>query len=66
MRIVFGDNVLEVFVDPDGSTHYYKEFEINAINITFDLELNKVSDIHNFFYNFTYIARGIYSVCSLT
>jgi hypothetical protein len=30
-----------VFVDPAGSTHYYKEFEINAINTTWDLCLNK-------------------------
>ena len=31
-----------MFIDPDGSTHYYKEFEINALNTTWDLELNKV------------------------
>ena len=30
-------------MDPDGDTHWYKEFEINAINTTWDLELNKVS-----------------------
>ena len=39
---VFNDNDFEVFIDPDGSTHYYKEFEINALNTTWDLELNKV------------------------
>ncbi|XP_078000759.1 uncharacterized protein LOC144453360 [Glandiceps talaboti] len=39
--VVFYDNDFEVFTDPDGSTHWYKEFEINAINTTWDLELNK-------------------------
>ena len=31
----------QVFVDPAGSTHYYKEFEINAANATWALCLNK-------------------------
>lgn len=39
--VVFLDNDFEVFMDPDGDTHWYKEFEINAINTTWDLELNK-------------------------
>ncbi|XP_063958065.1 uncharacterized protein LOC129264910 [Lytechinus pictus] len=39
--VVFKDNDFEVFTDPDGSTHWYKEFEINAINTTWDLILNK-------------------------
>ncbi|XP_001640679.3 uncharacterized protein LOC5520862 [Nematostella vectensis] len=39
--VVFQDNDFEVFINPDGSTHWYKEFEINAINTTWDLELNK-------------------------
>ncbi|XP_070577820.1 uncharacterized protein [Ptychodera flava] len=39
--VVFKDNDFEVFTDPDGSTHWYKEFEINAINTTWDLELSK-------------------------
>lgn len=29
-----GRGCAQVFIDPDGSTHYYKEFEINAINAT--------------------------------
>lgn len=39
--IVFKDNDFEVFVDTDGSTHMYKELEVNAINTTWDLELSK-------------------------
>ncbi|OQS03855.1 hypothetical protein THRCLA_03857 [Thraustotheca clavata] len=39
--IVFTDNDFEIFVDPMGSTHYYKEFEMNAINTTWNLLLNK-------------------------
>ncbi|XP_071963264.1 uncharacterized protein [Antedon mediterranea] len=39
--VVFKDNDFEVFINPDWSTHWYKEFEINAINTTWDLELNK-------------------------
>ncbi|XP_006824929.1 uncharacterized protein LOC100368858 [Saccoglossus kowalevskii] len=39
--VVFLDNDFEVFTDPDGSTHWYKEFEINAINTVWDLELDK-------------------------
>ncbi|CAH1239710.1 Hypp5872 [Branchiostoma lanceolatum] len=39
--VVFQDNDFEVFTDPDGNTHHYKEFEINAINTTWDLELSK-------------------------
>ena len=39
---VFNDNDFEIFVDPDGSTHGYKEIEINAIRTIFDLLMNKV------------------------
>ncbi|XP_033101070.1 uncharacterized protein LOC117104355 [Anneissia japonica] len=39
--VVFKDNDFEVFINPDWSTHWYKEFEINAINTTWDLELSK-------------------------
>eukprot|EP00466_Bigelowiella_natans_P012104 jgi/Bigna1/34803/e_gw1.7.56.1 len=40
-NVVFHDNDFEVFVDADGTTHFYKEFEINAANATWDLCLNK-------------------------
>uniref|UniRef100_K3WU16 Carbohydrate-binding domain-containing protein n=1 Tax=Globisporangium ultimum (strain ATCC 200006 / CBS 805.95 / DAOM BR144) TaxID=431595 RepID=K3WU16_GLOUD len=39
--VVFHDNDFEVFVDADGSTHNYKEFEVNAINTTWNLWLNR-------------------------
>lgn len=39
--VIFHDNDFEVFVDPLGSTHYYKEFEVNARGTTWDLCLNK-------------------------
>jgi len=39
--VIFYDNDFEVFLDPSGSNHYYKEYEINAINTDWDLELDK-------------------------
>lgn len=39
--VIFQDNDFEVFVDADGSTHNYKEFEVNAFNTTWNLLLNK-------------------------
>lgn len=40
-QVIFHDNDFEVFVDADGSCAFYKEFEINAANATWDLCLNK-------------------------
>lgn len=40
-QVIFHDNDFEIFVDADGSNHYYKEFEMNAWNATWDLVLNK-------------------------
>lgn len=39
--VVFADNDFEVFVDADGSTHNYKELEVNAVNTTWNLSLNR-------------------------
>jgi hypothetical protein len=39
--IIFHDNDFELFVDPEGTNHYYKEFEVNANNVTWNLCLNK-------------------------
>jgi hypothetical protein len=39
--IVYHENDFEVFIDPDGDTHNYYEFEVNAQNILFDLFLDK-------------------------
>ena len=40
-QVIFTDNDFEVFVDPAGTNHYYKEYEMNAANATWDLQLNK-------------------------
>ena len=39
--IIFFDPDFEVFIDPDGDTHEYYEFEMNALNTTWDLFLPK-------------------------
>jgi Carbohydrate family 9 binding domain-like len=37
--VIFHDNDFEVFIDPDGDNHEYYEFEINALNTSWDLLL---------------------------
>lgn len=39
--VIFRDPDFEVFIDPDGDTHAYSEFEINALNTGWDLLLPK-------------------------
>lgn len=39
--VIFRDNDFEVFIDPDGDTHLYYEFEMNALNTIWDLMLVK-------------------------
>ena len=39
--VIFQDNDFEVFIDPDGDSHEYYEFEINALNTGWDLLLKK-------------------------
>ena len=39
--VIFRDNDFEVFIDPNGDTLEYYEFEINAFNTGWDLFLNK-------------------------
>jgi hypothetical protein len=39
--VIFNDNDFEVFIDPDGDNHNYAELEINALNTTWDLLLQK-------------------------
>ena len=39
--VIFHDNDFEVFIDPDGDTRNYGELEINALNTTWDLFLNR-------------------------
>jgi len=37
--VIFQDNDFEVFIDPDGDTHNYYEYEMNALNTQWDLRL---------------------------
>ena len=39
--IIYYDNDFEIFIDPDGDTHNYFEFEINAFNTVWDLFMVK-------------------------
>jgi Carbohydrate family 9 binding domain-like len=39
--VIFYDNDFEIFIDPDGDTHNYVEFEINALNTVWDLLLTR-------------------------
>ncbi|MCX7800326.1 MAG: carbohydrate-binding family 9-like protein [Fimbriimonadales bacterium] len=39
--IIFLDNDFEVFLDPDSDNHLYYELEVNALNTTWDLLLNR-------------------------
>ncbi|MBY0503652.1 MAG: carbohydrate-binding family 9-like protein [Bryobacteraceae bacterium] len=39
--VIFHDNDFELFVDPNGDSHEYFEFEINALNTGWDLFLPK-------------------------
>ncbi|MFH1195131.1 MAG: carbohydrate-binding family 9-like protein [bacterium] len=46
--IIFYDNDFEIFIDPDGDTHNYVEFEMNALNTVWDLLLKQpYRDIDN-------------------
>jgi len=35
--VIYNDNDIEVFIDPDGDTHEYYEIELNALNTVWDL-----------------------------
>ena len=39
--VIFHDNDFEVFIDPNGDTHGYYEYEVNAFNTVWDLLLAK-------------------------
>lgn len=39
--VIYHDNDFEVFIDPDGDTHNYYEFQINTLGTTWDLFLLK-------------------------
>jgi hypothetical protein len=40
-KIVYHENDFEIFIDPDGDTHNYFEFEFNARNTLFDLFMTR-------------------------
>lgn len=39
--VIRGLRLRQVFISPDGTSHYYKEFEMNAFNTSWNLCLNK-------------------------
>lgn len=39
--VIFQENDIEVFIDPDGDTHHYYELEINALGTVWDLMLTR-------------------------
>ena len=39
--VIFYDNDFEIFIDPDGDTHNYYEYEVNAFNTVWDLLLTR-------------------------
>lgn len=39
--VIFYNNDFEIFIDPDGDTHNYMEFEMNALNTIWDLFIVK-------------------------
>ncbi|MEH6659858.1 carbohydrate-binding family 9-like protein [Leeuwenhoekiella marinoflava] len=39
--VIFYNNDFEIFIDPDGDTHNYYEFEMNALNTVWDLLIAK-------------------------
>ena len=39
--VIYNDNDFEVFIDPNGDSHEYYEFEMNALNTVWDLLLPK-------------------------
>ena len=39
--VIYYDNDFEIFIDPDGDTHNYYEFEMNAFNTIWDLFISQ-------------------------
>jgi hypothetical protein len=44
VQVIYHDDDFETFLDADGSTHYYKELEMNARGLYWDLILNRPYD----------------------
>jgi len=46
--IIFRDNDFEMFINPSGNLHFYHEYEMNALNYTWNLvEINPYRDGYN-------------------
>ncbi len=39
--VIYYDNDFEIFIDPDGDTHEYYEYEVNAFNTVWDLLITR-------------------------
>ena len=62
--VIFHDNDFEVFIDPDGDTHNYTEYEMNALNTVWDLLLEQPYRDRNFVLN-NYDLKGLISAVSV-
>jgi hypothetical protein len=62
--VIFHDNDFEVFIDPDGDTHNYTEYEMNALNTFWDLLLEQPYRDRNFVLN-NYDLKGLISAVSV-
>jgi hypothetical protein len=62
--VIFHDNDFEVFIDPNGDTHNYTEYEMNALNTVWDLLLEQPYRDHNFVLN-NYDLKGLISAVSV-
>lgn len=63
-QIVYHENDIEVFIDPDGNTHDYYEYEVNARNTLFDLMMPKPYR-NGGHANITWHSKGFRSVVSV-
>jgi len=62
--VIFHDNDFEVFIDPDGDTHNYTEYEMNALNTVWDLLLEQPYRDRSFVLN-NYDLKGLISAVSV-
>ena len=62
--VIFHDNDFEVFIDPDGDTHNYTEYEMNALNTVWDLLLEQPYRDRNYVLN-NYDLKGLISAVSV-
>ena len=61
--VIFHNNDFEVFIDPTDDTYDYTEIEVNALNTTWDLKLNKpyrMGGRANNYYEITGLKTAVY------